>query len=122
MIVPQKRTRPHRAGTPLELLYDLTFATSFGLAASEVASVVADGHFVAGLVGFGFASFAICWAWINFSWFSSAYDTDDWVFRLATMVQMIRQPRIVAEATGRATAFFRASNRSRALRITGQFD
>jgi len=36
-----------------------------------------------------------------------------------------RQPRIVAEATGRATgrvAFFRASNRSRALRITGQFD
>jgi len=35
-----------------------------------------------------------------------------------------RQPRIVAEATGRATArvtFFRASNRSRALRITGQF-
>ena len=36
-----------------------------------------------------------------------------------------RQPRIVAEATGRATApvaFFRASNRSRALRIAGQFD
>ncbi|HWS71223.1 MAG TPA: low temperature requirement protein A, partial [Thermoanaerobaculia bacterium] len=31
----------------------------------------------------------ICWAWINFSWFSSAYDTDDWVFRIVTMVQMI---------------------------------
>ena len=83
------RTRPHRAATPLELLFDLTFATSFGLAASEVASVVADGHFVVGLVGFGFASFAICWAWINFSWCSSAYDTDDWVFRIVTMVQMI---------------------------------
>src|ERR1700736_3076700 len=79
----------HRAATPLELLFDLTFATSFGLAASEVASVLADGHFIAALVGFGFASFAICWAWINFSWFSSAYDTDDWVFRVATMVQMI---------------------------------
>jgi low temperature requirement protein LtrA len=65
----------HRAATPLELLFDLTFATSFGLAASEVASVLAQGHFLAGLVGFGFASFAICWAWINFSWFSSAYDT-----------------------------------------------
>ena len=36
-----------------------------------------------------FASFAICWAWVNFSWFSSAYDTDDWIFRLVTMVQMI---------------------------------
>ena len=79
----------HRAATPLELLFDLTFATSFGLAASEAASVLAAGHFIAGLVGFGFASFAICWAWINFSWFSSAYDTDDWVFRLVTMVQMI---------------------------------
>src|SRR3984957_3932316 len=78
-----------RAATPLELLFDLTFATSFGLAASEVASVLAAGHFTAALVGFGFASFAICWAWINFSWFSSAYDTDDWVFRIVTMVQMI---------------------------------
>ena len=28
------------------------------------------------------------WAWINFSWFASAYDTDDWIFRLTTMVQM----------------------------------
>src|ERR1700694_1302426 len=79
----------HRVATPLELLFDLTFATSFGLAASEVASVLAEGHLIAGLVGFGFASFAICWAWINFSWFSSAYDTDDWLFRVATMVQMI---------------------------------
>src|SRR5580704_7865534 len=79
----------HRVATPLELLFDLTFATSFGLAASEVAPVLAGGHFVAGLVGFGFASFAICWAWTNFSWFSSAYDTDDWVFRIVTMVQMI---------------------------------
>jgi low temperature requirement protein LtrA len=79
----------HRAATPLELLFDLTFATSFGLAASEAASVLANGHVIAGLVGFGFASLAICWAWINFSWFSSAYDTDDWLFRIATMVQMI---------------------------------
>src|ERR1700719_2060800 len=75
----------HRAATPLELLFDLTFATSFGLAASEVATVLAEGHFIAGLVAFGFASFAICWAWINFSWFSSAYDTDDWLFRIVTM-------------------------------------
>jgi low temperature requirement protein LtrA len=80
---------PHRAATPLELLFDLTFATSFGLAASQAASVQAEGHFIAGLTGFAFASFAICWAWINFSWFSSAYDIDDWVFRIVTMVQMI---------------------------------
>jgi len=79
----------HRVATPLELLFDLTFVTAFSLASSQLAHAVAEGHYAAALLGFGFASFAICWAWINFSWFSSAYDTDDWVFRLVTMVQMI---------------------------------
>lgn len=79
----------HRVATPLELLFDLTFATSFSLAAAQFAHVLAEGHYAAALLGFGFASFAICWAWINFSWFSSAYDTDDWLFRVVTMVQMI---------------------------------
>src|SRR4029453_12501982 len=83
------RHETHRVATPLELLFDLTFATSFGLAASHYADALAAGHYVAALLGFGFASFAICWAWINFSWFSSAYDTDDWVFRIVTMVQMV---------------------------------
>ena len=79
----------HRAATPLELLFDLTFATSFSFAAAQLAHALAAGHVGAGLIGFGFASFAICWAWINFSWFASAFDTDDWIFRLMTMVQMI---------------------------------
>ena len=79
----------HRVATPLELLFDLTFATCFSLAASQSARVLAEGRYGAALLGFAFASFAICWAWVNFSWFSSAYDTDDWIFRLVTMVQMI---------------------------------
>jgi low temperature requirement protein LtrA len=36
-----------------------------------------------------FAAFAVTWAWTGYSWFASAYDTDDWVFRVATMVQMV---------------------------------
>jgi low temperature requirement protein LtrA len=79
----------HRGATPLELLYDLTFVVAFGQAGSELAHLVAEGHVASGLMAFGFATFAICWCWINFSWFASAYDTDDWVFRLATMVQMV---------------------------------
>jgi low temperature requirement protein LtrA len=79
----------HRAATSLEALFDLTFATCFGLAATQSAQELAAGRYRAALIGFGFASFAICWAWINFSWFSSAYDTDDWIFRITTMVQMI---------------------------------
>jgi low temperature requirement protein LtrA len=83
------RHEAHRVATPLELLFDLTFVISFGLAASQLAHALAEGHYAAGLLGFGFASFGICWAWINFSWFASAYDTDDWIFRIVTMVQMI---------------------------------
>jgi low temperature requirement protein LtrA len=78
----------HRAATPLELLFDLTFALAFGLAASQFAHAIADGNSIPGSLAFGYASFAICWAWVNFSWFASAYDNDDWIFRLATMVQM----------------------------------
>ncbi len=83
---------PHeenRVATPLELLFDLTFATCFSFAASQFAAELAEGRYAAALLGFGFASITICWAWGSFSWFSSAYDTDDWLFRLATMVQMI---------------------------------
>jgi len=83
------RHESHRSATPLELLFDLTFVVAFGIGASEFAHALAAGHYGAGLLGFAFASFGICWAWINFSWFASAYDTDDWIFRIATMVQMI---------------------------------
>jgi low temperature requirement protein LtrA len=80
---------PHRAATPLELLYDLTFVVAFGTAADELAHYLAEGHVGAAVGGFCFAVFAITWAWRSYSWFASAYDNDDWVFRLATLVQMV---------------------------------
>jgi low temperature requirement protein LtrA len=79
----------HRAATPLELLYDLTIVVAFGTASDELAHYIAEDHVGAGVAGFAFATFAVSWAWLNYSWFASAYDTDDWVFRLATMVQMV---------------------------------
>jgi low temperature requirement protein LtrA len=79
----------HRVATPLELLFDLTFVIAFGIAANEFAHMLAENHVGAGLLGFSLATFAVCWAWINFSWFASAYDTDDWVYRLMTMLQMV---------------------------------
>ena len=79
----------HRVATPLELLFDLTFVIAFGIAANEFAHLLAENHVGAGLLGFSFATFAVCWAWINFSWFASAYDTDDWIYRLMTMLQMV---------------------------------
>lgn len=78
----------HRVASSLELLFDLTFATCFAFAATQLAHALAAGHYSTALIGFGFGAFCICWAWTNFSWFASAYDTDDWIFRIATMVQM----------------------------------
>ena len=79
----------HRAATPLELFFDLTFVIAFGVAGSQFAHEIAEAHVVPGLLAFAFAMFAVIWAWINFSWFASAYDTDDWVFRVVTMVQIV---------------------------------
>jgi low temperature requirement protein LtrA len=92
----------HRAATPLELLYDLTIVVAFGTAADELAHYIAEDHVGAGVAGFAFASFGVTWAWLNYSWFASAYDTDDWVFRLATMVQMIG---VIVLALGLPQAF-----------------
>jgi len=78
-----------RASTPLELLFDLTFVVAVGQAANLFAHSVFEGHTWTGLIAFSIGVFAIIWAWINFSWFASAFDTDDWVFRVVTMVQMV---------------------------------
>ncbi|WP_300682019.1 low temperature requirement protein A [Nocardioides sp.] len=79
----------HRAATPLELLFDLTFVIAFGTAADQLTHGLAEGHLWPVLIAFCFVTFAISWAWINFAWFASAYDTDDWLYRLTTMVQMV---------------------------------
>jgi low temperature requirement protein LtrA len=91
-----------RASTPLELLYDLTIVVAFGTAAEQLADQVAEGHAAAGVAGFALAAFAVTWAWLNYSWFASAYDTDDWFFRLATMVQMVG---VIVVALGIAPMF-----------------
>ena len=82
---------PHEEGrvaTTLDLLYDLTLVVAFGVAGSEFAHSLAAGHIVEGSAAFFFVLFAVCWAWMSSTWFDSAFDTDDWIVRLATMVQM----------------------------------
>ncbi|MBF6242779.1 low temperature requirement protein A [Nocardia elegans] len=80
---------PGRVSSPLELLFDLTFVVAVGTAASYFAQMVADGHAGKAVLAFVLAMFAIVNAWINFSWFASAFDTDDWLYRVLTMVVMI---------------------------------
>jgi low temperature requirement protein LtrA len=79
---------PHRASSQLELLFDLIFVVAVAAATAELAHGIADGHGLPALAGFCQVFFAIWWAWMNFTWFASSYDTDDVAYRLLTMVQM----------------------------------
>jgi low temperature requirement protein LtrA len=79
---------PHRVSSQLELLFDLTFVVAVAALTAQLAHRIADGHAGAGIVPFLQVFFAIWWAWMNFTWFASSYDTDDVVYRLLTMLQM----------------------------------
>jgi low temperature requirement protein LtrA len=85
---PRDPEEAHRAATPLELLFDLTFVVAIATLVPELAHAIADGHLVEGLVGYGTVFFGIWWAWMNAAWFASAYDCDDGPYRILTMVQM----------------------------------
>ena len=79
---------PHRASSELELLFDLTFVIAVAAVTAAFAHSIADGHTHSGLLPFLQVFFAIWWAWMNFTWFASSYDTDDVAYRLLTMLQM----------------------------------
>jgi low temperature requirement protein LtrA len=77
----------HRASSPLDLLFDLVFVVAIASLVLQLAHGFADGHLDA--VGpFMFVFFAIWWAWMNFTWFASAYDTDDALYRILVVIQM----------------------------------
>ncbi|MFH5878462.1 low temperature requirement protein A [Arthrobacter sp. NA-172] len=78
----------HRAASTLELFFDLTFVTAFGVAGAEFAHGIAVGHAGPASIAFFIAMLAIVWAWTSYSWFASAFDNDDWLFRVLTLVQM----------------------------------
>ena len=87
-MVPRSPDESHRTATPLELFFDLVFVVAIAQAAAGLHHAVSEAHVVHGLVGFAMSFFAIWWAWINFTWFASAYDCDDVPYRLAVLVQM----------------------------------
>lgn len=85
---PRAVDEPHRVSTPLELLADLTFVVAIAQLVVALAHGIAEAHALHSLVGYVMVFFAIWWAWVNFTWFASAYDSDDIGYRLLTLVQM----------------------------------
>lgn len=78
----------HRTATPLELFFDLTFVVAIAQAAEGFHHGLIDGHAGEVLVAFPLIFFGIWWLWMNFTWFASAFDTDDSVYRLTVLVQL----------------------------------
>jgi low temperature requirement protein LtrA len=88
-MVPRDPEEEHRASTPLELFFDLTFVAAVAQAGAGLHQGLVDGNARHVLIIYPLVFFAIWWAWMNFTWFASAYDTDDVLYRLAVLVQMI---------------------------------
>ena len=89
---PMRGRDPHergRASTPLELLYDLTYVVAFAAASDQLAEQLGNGTVWPALGAYAFAIWAVSWAWLNYTWFASAYGNDDVLLRLATIVQMV---------------------------------
>ncbi|MER7173158.1 low temperature requirement protein A [Streptomyces mesophilus] len=84
----RSRHEQHRAATPLELLFDLCFVVAVAQANSRLVHAFAESHWQQGIAGYLAVFFAIWWAWMNFTWFASAYDTDDALYRVVTLVQI----------------------------------
>jgi low temperature requirement protein LtrA len=92
----------HRASTPLELLFDLCFVVAVAQAAGALHHDLVEGSIAHGLIAYVSVFFAIWWPWMNFTWFASAYDTDDVQYRLLTFVQMAG---VLVVAAGVRSAF-----------------
>ncbi|MCS0600039.1 low temperature requirement protein A [Streptomyces sp. LP11] len=92
---------PHRTATSLELLSDLCFVIAVSQASGGLATAVTGGHYATGCLRFLLVFFTIWWAWMNFTWFASAYDPDDVPYRLTVLVQ-ITGSLVLAAGVGRA--------------------
>lgn len=98
------RNQPHRASTPLELLFDLCFVVAVSQAAGELHRGLAAGRPGQAVIAYAMVFFAIWWAWMNFTWFASAYDTDDVPYRVLSLVQIAG---VLVLAAGVQSAFER---------------
>ncbi|MBO9625112.1 MAG: low temperature requirement protein A [Microbacterium sp.] len=87
-MLPRDPSQPHRVASSLELFFDLVFVVAVSTASVQLHLALAEGEFVHGITSYAMVFFAIWWAWMNFTWFATSFDTDDWLYRVTTIVQM----------------------------------
>ncbi|MYT72714.1 MULTISPECIES: low temperature requirement protein A [unclassified Streptomyces] len=87
-MVERGRDEQHRVASSLELFFDLCFVVAVAQGGVELVHAIAEGHTGSGVINYARIFFAIWWAWMNFTWFASAYDNDDVIYRVVTLVQI----------------------------------
>lgn len=85
---PRDPEEPGRTASSLELFFDLVFVVAVSIAAVQLHHQLTEGHVLDGLASYGVVFFGIWWAWMNFTWFATSFATDDWLYRVLTIVQM----------------------------------
>jgi low temperature requirement protein LtrA len=81
-------TEQHRTATPLELFYDLASVVAIASTAGLLHHSLSENHIVDGVLLYFMTFWTIWWAWMNFTWHASAYDTDDTPYRVAVFIQI----------------------------------
>ena len=87
-LTPRSRDEEHRPSTPLELMFDLAAVIAIAAAATGLHHAIAEAHFFDGIIGFIYSFFMIWMAWMNYTWFASAYDNGSVWFRVLSMTIM----------------------------------
>ncbi|MGC3993606.1 MAG: low temperature requirement protein A [Propionicimonas sp.] len=85
---PRDPDEPGRSASTLELFFDLVFVVAVGVASAQLHHQLSEAHIANGLVNYLIVFFGIWWAWMNFTWFATSFDTDDWLYRVLTIIQM----------------------------------
>lgn len=80
--------QPHRTASTLELFFDLVFVVAVSIASAQLHHALSHGDVAHGIASYAMVFFAVWWAWMNFTWFATSFDTDDWLYRVTTIVQM----------------------------------
>lgn len=85
---PRDPHEHHRAATTLELFFDLVSVIAIAAVTAGFHHAISEGHGLEALPKFIFLFLAVWWAWMNLTWFASAFDNGDKLFKILVMVIM----------------------------------
>lgn len=89
LVSPRLRTLPGREGerhaSALELFFDLVFV----VAMAALGDVLHDDPSGAGFLRYGALFVPVWWAWVGYAFYADRFETDDLLYRLATITAML---------------------------------